>query len=66
MPGRRPTGKYSAKSSSKTKHWVYYLFMVVTVCRSTGSTSSWMSSESNYAGHSVMSEGSQASFIVEV
>ncbi len=34
--------------------------------RSTGSTSSWMSSESNYAGHSVMSEGSQASFIVEV
>merc|ERR1712061_233741 len=33
--------------------------------RSTGSTSSWMSSESNYAGASVMSEGSQASFIVE-
>ena len=34
--------------------------------RSTGSTSSWMSSESNYAGASVMSEGSQASFVVEV
>ena len=37
--------------------------------RSTGSTSSWMSSESNYAGGhpgSVMSEGSQASFVVEV
>ena len=34
--------------------------------RSTGSTSSWMSSESNYAGVSVMSEGSQASFVVEV
>jgi len=33
--------------------------------RSTGSTSSWMSSESNYAGASVMSEGSQASFVVE-
>merc|ERR1719499_2602277 len=33
--------------------------------RSTGSTSSWMSSESNYAGVSVMSEGSQASFVVE-
>jgi len=36
--------------------------------RSTGSTSSWMSSESNYAGGhpgSVMSEGSQASFVVE-
>ena len=34
--------------------------------RSTGSSSSWMSSESNYAGASVMSEGSQASFVVEV
>lgn len=33
--------------------------------RSTGSSSSWMSSESNYAGASVMSEGSQASFVVE-
>jgi len=34
--------------------------------RSTGSTSSWMSSESNYmTGASVMSEGSQASFVVE-
>jgi len=33
--------------------------------RSTGSTSSWMSSDSNYAGASVMSEGSQASFVVE-
>lgn len=38
---------------------------VMASIRSTGSTSSWMSSESNYAGHSVMSEGSQASFIVE-
>jgi hypothetical protein len=40
--------------------------IAVWLSRSTGSTSSWMSSESNYAGHSVMSEGSQASFIVEV
>merc|ERR550539_1175407 len=33
--------------------------------RSTGSTSSWMSSESNYAGASVMSEGSNQSFALE-
>ena len=39
---------------------------VIGSIRSTGSTSSWMSSESNYAGVSVMSEGSQASFVVEV
>ena len=39
---------------------------VMNSIRSTGSTSSWMSSESNYAGVSVMSEGSQASFVVEV
>ena len=42
---------------------------VLNSIRSTGSTSSWMSSESNYAGGhpgSVMSEGSQASFVVEV
>jgi len=38
---------------------------VIGSIRSTGSTSSWMSSESNYAGVSVMSEGSQASFVVE-
>jgi len=38
---------------------------VLNSIRSTGSTSSWMSSESNYAGASVMSEGSQASFVVE-
>jgi len=38
---------------------------VIGSIRSTGSTTSWMSSESNYAGASVMSEGSQASFIVE-
>ncbi len=34
--------------------------------RSTGSTASWISSESNYAGASLMSEGSMASFVVEV
>jgi len=33
--------------------------------RSTGSTASWMSSESNYVGNSLMSEGSMASFVVE-
>merc|ERR1712088_495730 len=33
--------------------------------RSTGSTSSWMSSESNYAGASVVSQGSDASFAGE-
>jgi len=39
---------------------------VVGSIRSTGSTTSWMSSDSNYAGGaSIMSEGSQASFIVE-
>jgi len=38
---------------------------VIGSIRSTGSTTSWMSSESNYAGVSIMSEGSQASFIVE-
>jgi len=38
---------------------------VIGSIRSTGSTTSWMSSESNYAGASIMSEGSQASFIVE-
>merc|ERR1719462_448564 len=39
---------------------------VVGSIRSTGSTTSWMSSDSNYAGGaSVMSEGSQASFVVE-
>ena len=40
---------------------------VIGSIRSTGSTSSWMSSDSShYAGVSVMSEGSQASFVVEV
>jgi len=39
---------------------------VIGSIRSTGSTASWMSSESNYAGGaSIMSEGSQASFVVE-
>lgn len=39
---------------------------VIGSIRSTGSTSSWMSSDSShYAGVSVMSEGSQASFVVE-
>jgi junctophilin len=38
---------------------------VIGSIRSTGSTTSWMSSESNYAGASIMSEGSQASFVVE-
>ena len=35
--------------------------------RSTGSTTSWMSSESGYTGAtSIMSEGSNASFVLEV
>jgi len=38
---------------------------VMTNLRSTGSTASWISSESNYAGASLMSEGSMASFVVE-
>jgi hypothetical protein len=39
----------------------------VTAIRSTGSTTSWMSSESGYtAGASIVSEGSNQSFVMEV
>lgn len=38
----------------------------VTSIRSTGSTTSWMSSESGYTGASVVSEGSNQSFVLEV